>query len=115
MYPPDAAAKDSPAVWQAFFIDQVTMSIVIVVLLNSVADVDIGWDGNAHGIAPFVSAYDRSTRHGPDGRSAVCCASCATRGKKHCNIATPMALRETVPAYSSSPSPKNIVRGDTVD
>ena len=61
MYPPDAAARDSTAVRQAFFIDQMTASIVIVVLLNSVADVDIGWDGNAHGIAPFVFAYDRST------------------------------------------------------
>ena len=53
MYPTDAAVKDSPAVRQAFFIDQVTASIVIVVLLNSVADVDIGWDGNAHGICAF--------------------------------------------------------------
>ena len=90
MYSTDAAAKDYPAVRQAFFIDQVTMAIVVVVLLNSVADVDIGRAGNAHGIAPFISAHDRSTRDRPDGQIGGMLRFWATRGKKHRNIGRPI-------------------------
>jgi hypothetical protein len=54
VYPTETrSTKRSPAIWQSIGIDQVTVTIIVVVHVKSVAHIDFRWAGNTHGKVTF--------------------------------------------------------------
>jgi hypothetical protein len=48
VYPAQTPTKRSPAIWQSIGIDQVAVTIVVVVHFKSIAHINFRWAGNTH-------------------------------------------------------------------